>query len=146
MLTECLFLIPAPDCRVDRFDSFLKCAKISQSPDEIWQKIAEQLRAEGLPFGQLRILQQEWRQYEIDRLDPTNESLHESRRRVEKMCREALEAHANSSLSDLTQVVTDMAINQGVAEKFKYLKAMVLWGLNEETTVPETAPKPAEEE
>ncbi len=131
-------------CR-EQFESFLQCANAGQSPGDIWLKIEQQLRAEGFPFAQLRVLEQEWRQYEIERFDPTNESLHRSRREIEKMCSEALETHESSTLSDLTQVVTDRATSQGIATKFKYLRAMILWGFNEKTTIQKTDPKSTKE-
>jgi hypothetical protein len=108
------------------FDQALTQIGIKRDLDEAWNSIEAQLRQEGMSLKQILRLKQEWRQCELDRMNPTNDVMQELAKKV-RVC--VSDYHG----SDPLQTLLDSIIPQcGPATKptglisVEYLSALIL--------------------
>lgn len=105
--------------------------------EEAWQEIAQRLTQEGVPPIALRRIRNGWNEYEIERMDPTNEGLQELRANISNISTRAVEANSETTLVDLCEVVLGQLGSAGFRST-DYIKAMTLMETYENLSLSKT--------
>lgn len=115
--------------------------------NEIWDEVRERLVKENMPFLKARSVGLSWRQYEVDRMDATNESLQQLRKRIRAWASMILEKDNDISLTELGEQVFSSVMQARLAGNYlePYILAITFMETYEEPTVPQANTKSQEE-
>ena len=137
-------------CRSD-FETMIHQVVKARSSEESWRLAHQQLTSEKVDFREIRAIQAAWRQFDIDRLDPSNLSLIKARTTVLNAIEKCSESGNYGGLMEMVEAVVVEVKTDGFDEEFSkaMLRAMAIWEIYEDRTeedpVSETCEKPEEE-
>jgi hypothetical protein len=86
--------------------------------DEYWKEAFLRLTHEGLAPMRLRAIRRSWELYEVDRMDPNNETLHRLRDEVRNLCADIIKENQEVGLVELSSRVASSV--QGMRSTLMY--------------------------
>lgn len=104
---------------------------------EAWREISQHLTAEGVPPIVMRKLKNEWSRYEVERMDPANESLQKLRERISSFAKSVAKTADDISWNHLCDLVS-IQIGETHLYTSDYIKAMTLMETYENLALPQT--------
>lgn len=111
-----------------KVSEFLAVASRSVNFDEIWEEVRERLVSERVSPLDVRQLRSAWSEYEVARMDASNEHLQHTRSQVSAVASEILKASSKIKLTDLMEQVLLQANMLNLISSYSsdYIKAMLL--------------------
>lgn len=96
--------------------------------DDYWVDVRFRLVNEGVPAMRMEAIRHGWRQYQVERMHPDNESLQQLQKEVRKLCLDVLNADNSLKLTELTASVTSVVFlkAKNCLKSREYIEAMAI--------------------
>jgi hypothetical protein len=95
-------------------DEILDTMGATLNPSTIWEETRERLVHEGVSARDVRRIALSWEQYEIERMDPTNEPLQGLRKNLTLLCKDMLSREPDITLKDIMDSAYKLAEKHGL--------------------------------
>ncbi len=115
--------------------------------DDYWKDAQIRFAHEGLSPGRVQAIRHEWRQYQVERMNPDNEGLQQLQKEVQQVYLEVLGANSTASLTNSISAVSDeiQRRNRRLSKNREYIEAMAIVEAYENFKISEAHSEPKKE-